>query len=71
MCLKARATPGDAERSGRTAEAVEFIDRGDTQAARVLLTQVREAYPDDGPTAFLLSSLETGLPRENRAWVVS
>ena len=71
MCLRSRATQGDAERSGRTAEAVEFIDRGDTQAARVLLTQVREAYPDDGPTAFLLSSLETGLPRENGAWVVN
>ena len=71
MCLRSRATQGDAERSGRTAEAVEFIDRGDTQAARVLLTQVREAYPDDGPTAFLLSSLETGLPRENGAWVIN
>ena len=71
MCLRARATPGDAERSGRTAEAVEFIDRGDTQAARVLLAQVRETYPDDGPTAFLLSSLETGLPRENGAWVIN
>ena len=31
MCLRSRATQGDAERSGRTAEAVEFIDRGDTQ----------------------------------------
>jgi len=71
MCLKTRATPGDVERSGRTAEAVEFLDRGDTQAARVLLAQVREAFPDDGPTAFLLSSLETGLPRENGAWVIN
>jgi adenylate cyclase len=70
MCLKSRATPGEAERSGRTAEAVEFLDRGDTQAARVLLAQVRDAFPEDGPAAFLLSSIEAGLPRENGAWVI-
>jgi adenylate cyclase len=69
--LKARASAADAERCGRTAEAVEFLDRGDTQAAKVLLTQVRDAYPDDGPAAFLLASLETELPRESGAWVIN
>jgi hypothetical protein len=50
---------------------VEFLDRGDAQAAKVLLTQVREAYPDDGPAAFLLASIESNLPRENGAWVIN
>jgi hypothetical protein len=69
--LKARASASDSERCGRTAEAVEFLDRGDTQAAKVLLTQVRDAYPEDGPAAFLLGSLESNLTRENGAWVIN
>ena len=71
IALKARTTAADAERCGRTAEAVEFLDRGDSQAAKVLLAQVRETYPDDGPAAFLLASLQAGLPRENGAWVIN
>ena len=71
VALKARASAADAERCGRTAEAVEFLDRGDAEAATVLLAQVREAYPDDGPSAFLLQSLEAGLARENGAWVIN
>jgi len=69
--LKVRASAADAERCGRTAEAVEFLDRGDAQAARVLLTQVREAYPEDGPAAFILESLESNLPRDNGAWIIN
>ena len=71
MNLKSKAKPGEADRCARTQEAVEFLDRGDTQAAQVLLTQVRDAFPDDGPAAFLLGSLEAGLPRENGAWVLT
>jgi adenylate cyclase len=71
VALKARASAADAERCGRTAEAVEFLDRGDAQAAKVLLTQVRDAYPDDGPAAFLLGSLESNVNRENGAWVIN
>jgi adenylate cyclase len=71
VALKALASADDAERCGRTAEAVEFLDRGDAQAARLLLAQVRDAYPDDGPAAFLLEGLGSGLPRENGAWVIN
>lgn len=71
LALKARSTAADAERCGRTVEAVEFLERGDAQAAKVLLGQVRDSYPDDGPAAFLLASLESGLPRENGAWVIN
>jgi len=71
VALKARASAADAERCGRTSEAVEFLDRGDAQAAKVLLAQVRDAYPDDGPAAFLMSSLESGLARENGAWLIN
>jgi adenylate cyclase len=52
VALKGRASAADAERCGRTAEAVEFLDRGDAQAAKVLLAQVRDAFPDDGPLPF-------------------
>jgi adenylate cyclase len=71
MALKARASAADAERCARSMEAVEFLDRGDAGAAKVLLAQVRDAYPEDGPVAFLLASLESGLPREGGAWVIN
>jgi adenylate cyclase len=71
LALKARATPDEADRSARVGEAVEFLDRGDMQAARVLLGQLRDAYPDDAPVAFLLASIETGQPRDHAAWVVN
>lgn len=68
--LKASALAGEAERCARTAEAVEFLDRGDGQAATLLLSQLRAAWPDDGAVAFLAESLATGLPREGGAWVI-
>jgi adenylate cyclase len=71
VALKARASAAEAERCGRTAEAVEFLDRGDASAAKVLLAQVRDAYPEDGPSAFLLQSLEAGLPRDNGVWIIN
>lgn len=71
MGLKATARHGEAERCARTAEAVEFLDRGDSEAAKLLLAQVCDAFPDDGPTSFLLAALESGLPRDHGAWVVS
>jgi adenylate cyclase len=71
VALKSRASFADVDRCGRTAEAVDCLDRGDAQAAKLLLTQVRNAYPDDGPSAFLLQSLESGLLKENGAWVIN
>ncbi len=68
--LKATATAAEAERCARTAEAVEFLDRGDGQAAMLLLSQLRAAWPDDGPVAFLAGSLAAGSPREGGAWVI-
>jgi adenylate cyclase len=71
VALKARASAADAERCARTTEAVEFLDRGDAQAAKVLLAQMRAEYPEDGPLAFLLESLESGLARDSGAWVIN
>lgn len=68
--LKATATATEAERCARTSEAVEFLGRGDAQSATLLLSQLRAAWPDDGPVAFLAESLAAGLPREGGAWVV-
>ena len=71
VALKAHASAADTDRCGRTAEAVELLDRGDAQAAKVLLGQVRDAYPDDGPSAFLLQILESGYLREDGAWIIN
>jgi adenylate cyclase len=71
ICLKSQAKAGDADRCARTQEAIEFLSRGDIEAAKILLGQTREAFPVDGPIAFLLTSLNSGLTRENGAWVVS
>ncbi len=71
ICLKSQAKAGDADRCARTQEAIEFLSRGDIEAAKILLGQTREAFPDDGPIAFLLTSLNSGLTRENGAWVVN
>jgi adenylate cyclase len=71
ICLKSQAKAGDADRCARTQEAIEFLGRGDIEAAKILLGQTREAFPDDGAIAFLVTSLNSGLPRENGAWVVN
>jgi adenylate cyclase len=68
--LKATATEADVERCARTAEAVEFLDRGDGQSAALLLAQLREAFPEDGPVAFLAEAIASGQARESGAWVI-
>jgi adenylate cyclase len=67
---KSQASPEDLERCARTTEAVEFLDRGDAQAARVLLKQLHDAYPEDGPLTFLLGCVEADHPRDHAAWVI-
>jgi adenylate cyclase len=67
---KSQASPEDLERCARTTEAVEFLDRGDAQAARVLLKQLNDAHPDDGPVSFLLGSIESDRSRDHIAWVI-
>lgn len=68
--LKSTASAAESERCARTAEAVEFLDRGDGQAAAILLAQLRAAFPNDGAVAFLANALASGQPREGGAWVI-
>jgi adenylate cyclase len=68
--LRLEGTDADLDRCTRTAEAVDFLDRGDGQAARVLLKQLHEEFPEDGPVNFLLRSIETDHPRDHAAWVI-
>jgi adenylate cyclase len=70
VALRLQAPADDLDRCTRTAEAVEFLDRGDAQAARVLLQQIREAFPEDASVSFLLGSIESGHPRDHAAWVI-
>ena len=58
---KAIATPEQADLCARFAECMEAISNGDNSAALSRLRNVQADFPSDGPTAFYLRTLESGL----------
>jgi len=67
---KAKATPEQFELCARFAEAMEVLDGGPSSGALFRFREIQAAFPDDGPTAFYLLSLESGLSLRNGALVV-
>jgi adenylate cyclase len=55
------ATSGHSDLCARFAECMEAISNGDTSAALSRLRNVQADFPSDGPTAFYLRTLESGL----------
>ena len=64
---KAIATPEQADLCARFAECMEAISNGDNSAALSRLRNVQADFPSDGPTAFYLRTLESGLTLQEGA----
>jgi adenylate cyclase len=67
---KAQATGEQFELCERFAEAIELIDGAQTEEALSRFQAIQEAFPADGPTAFYLRCLESGLRLRQGALVV-
>ena len=58
---RAIATPEQSDLCRRFADCMEAINNGDNAAALSLFRSVQAVFPSDGPTAFYLRTLESGL----------
>jgi adenylate cyclase len=68
---RARAMPWEHELCARFEEACRALADGASATARSRLEALREAFPDDGPTAFLLKSLDDETARRDGAWIIN
>lgn len=66
-----RVMPWDADLCAQFELAFRALEAGDVAAARSRFRTIQAAYPQDGPTAFYLASLEAGTARQDGAWVVN
>ncbi|MGH8129363.1 MAG: CHASE2 domain-containing protein [Steroidobacteraceae bacterium] len=68
---RAKATPLDTDLCARFLDAVQTFGHGDAAAAQSRFRGIQAAFPADGPTAFYLKALESGLAQHDGAWVVN
>jgi adenylate cyclase len=67
---RARVMPWDADVCAQFEVGFQELENGDVAAAESRFRTIQVAFPQDGPTAFYLKSLQTRLERRDGAWVV-
>ena len=70
MESRTRATRAHSDLCAGLLEGIQALDRGDITAARSRFRNLQSAFPGDGPTEFYLKSIESGLGRNEGAWIV-
>jgi adenylate cyclase len=68
---RAKVMPWDADLCAQFEVGFQELENGDAAAAELRFRTIQVAYPQDGPTAFYLKSLQSGLSRQDGAWVVN
>ncbi len=67
---RAKVMPWDADLCVQFQVAFQEFENGNATAAESRFRTIQIAFPQDGPTAFYLKCLESGMTRQDGAWVV-
>jgi adenylate cyclase len=70
MATRSQALPSDFDLCERFLEGIHALDQGDSPGSLSLFRVLRTQFPSDGPTVFYLRKLESGIERQDGAWVV-
>jgi adenylate cyclase len=68
--FRAKATTEQIELCARFAEGIQAISDGDATAARSRFQEIQAAFPGDGPTAFYVRCLESGVALQQGALII-
>jgi adenylate cyclase len=68
---RAKVMPWDADLCAQFQVGFQELEKGNAAAAESRFRTIQVAHPQDGPTAFYLKSLESGMARLDGAWVVN